>query len=96
MSQYWVYIITNVGNTVLYTGVTNDLSRRILEHRNKKGSEFTNRYNVAKLVYYGSFDKALDAIAAEKKIKAGSRGKKIRLIESVNPQWKDLYEQALG
>ena len=96
MSQYWVYIITNIGNTVLYTGITNDLRRRILEHRNKTGSDFANRYNVTKLVYYESFDNVWDAIAAEKKIKAGSRGKKIQLIEIVNPKWKDLYEHALG
>ena len=84
-----MYIITNIGNTVLYTGVTNDLRRRILEHRNKTGSEFTNRYNVTKLVYYESFDKVWDAVAAEKRIKAGSRDKKIQLIESVNPQRED-------
>ena len=88
--------MTNVGNTVLYTGVTNNLHKRISEHRNKKGSEFTRKYNIRKLVYYEGFNHIQDAIAAEKRIKAGSRAKKIQLIESVNPQWKDLYEQALG
>jgi len=96
MNQYWVYIITNIGNTVLYTGVTNNLHKRIAEHRNKKGSKFTSKYNVTKLVYYDGFNRIQDVIAAEKKIKAGSRAKKNQLIESANPQWKDLYEQALG
>jgi len=95
MGQYWVYIITNVGHTVLYTGVTNDLHKRIMEHKEKRGSKFTSKYNVTKLVYYQSYNRVQDAIAAEKKIKAGSRAKKIQLIESVNPQWEDLYEHAL-
>ncbi len=96
MNQYWAYIITNIGNTVLYTGVTTNLHKRIEEHRNKKGSKFTNKYNITKLVYYEGFNRIQDAIAAEKKIKVGSRAKKIELIESVNPQWEDLYEQAFG
>ena len=96
MNQYWVYIITNIGNTVLYAGVTNNLRRRIAEHRNKTGSGFTNKYNVTKLVYYENFNRVQDAIAAEKKIKAGSRARKIQLIESANPQWNDLYEQRLS
>ena len=81
---------------MLYTGVTNDLTRRVSEHRNKTGSKFTSRYKITKLVYYEDFARILDAIAAEKKIKAGSRAGKIKLIESMNPKWKDLYEQALG
>ena len=96
MNQYWVYIISNPTHSVLYTGVTNNLSRRIAEHRNKTGSAFTRRYNVMKLVYYDSFPRILDAIAAEKKIKAGSRLKKIKLIEQINPEWIDLYEQSQG
>jgi putative endonuclease len=83
----------NTTNTVLYTGVTNDLCKRVAEHRNKKGSKFTSKYNIRKLVYYECFADIWDAIAAEKKIKAGSRAKKIKLIEGVNPQWEDLYEQ---
>jgi len=83
-------------NTVLYTSVTNNLRKRVAEHRNKIGSKFTSKYNITKLVYYESFARIWDAIAAEKKIKAGSRAKKIKLIESLNPQWEDLYEQALG
>ena len=93
MSQYWVYIMTNVGNTVLYTGVTNDLRRGVAEHKNKIGSKFTSRYNVTKLVFYEAFNRIQDAIAAEKTIKAGSRAKKVRLIESTNPNWQDLYHK---
>ena len=91
MKQYWVYMMTNPKNTVIYTGVTNDLTRRIQEHKEKKGSSFTSRYNITKLVYYENFGRIRDAIAAEKRIKAGSRAKKIKLIESVNPGWKDLH-----
>ena len=96
MNMYWVYIMTNVGNAVLYTGVTNDLRRRVAEHKNRRGSKFTSRYNVTELVFYEAFGRIQDAIAAEKKIKAGSRAKKVKLIESANPQWHDLYEQAFG
>jgi putative endonuclease len=88
--------MTNLANTVLYTGVTNDLNRRIAEHRDRTGSKFTTRYKVTKLVYYEGFAGILDAIAAEKKIKAGTRAKKIKLIERMNPEWKDLYEQSLS
>ncbi|MHC4143543.1 MAG: GIY-YIG nuclease family protein [Planctomycetota bacterium] len=86
MNTYWVYIMTNVGNTALYTGVTNDLCRRVAEHKNKQGSKFTSKYNVTKLVFYEAFGRIQDAIAAEKTIKAGSRAKKVKLIESANPQ----------
>ena len=85
-------MMTNPSNTVIYTGVTNDLKRRVWEHKNKKGSGFTSRYNITKLVYYEGFPRITDAIAAEKKIKAGSRAKKIKLIEDMNPSWKDLYD----
>ena len=94
--EYCVYIMTNIGNSVLYTGVTNDLRRRVAEHRNKQGSAFTSRYNATKLIYYDTFTRIQEAIAAEKRIKAGSRAKKVQLIESVNPQWQDLYEQSFG
>jgi putative endonuclease len=91
MKQYWVYMMTNRNKTVIYTGLTNDLKRRIQEHKDQKGSSFTKRYNINMLVYCESFGRIYDAIAAEKKIKAGSRAKKIELIESLNPYWKDLY-----
>ena len=85
-------MMTNRNKTVIYTGVTNDLKRRVQEHKDKKGSSFTRKYNITNLVYYESFNRIYDAIAAEKKIKSGSRAKKIALIESTNPGWKDLYD----
>ena len=84
-------MMTNRNKTVIYTGMTNDLRRRVQAHKDGKGSSFTKRYNITKLVYFESFSRIYDAIAAEKKIKAGSRAKKIALIESINPYWKDLY-----
>ncbi|MBC8469622.1 MAG: GIY-YIG nuclease family protein [Planctomycetes bacterium] len=90
MKQYWIYMMTNRSKTVIYTGVTNDLRRRVRQHKDKKGCEFTKRYNINTLVYYESFSRIYDAIAAEKKIKSGSRAKKTALIESINPNWKDL------
>lgn len=83
--------MTNKSNRVLYTGVTNDLKRRVYEHRNKLVKGFTQKYNVVKLVYYEMVENGYSAISREKQIKAGSREKKIRLIESMNPQWKDLF-----
>lgn len=89
--MYYVYILTNSTNKVLYTGVTNDLERRIEEHRNKmKPNSFTSKYNVHKLVFYEQTTDVKSAIAREKQIKGGSRAKKIALIEEVNPTWKDL------
>ncbi len=89
--QYFIYIMTNPTNTVLYTGMTNDLVRRVWEHKEKQKQGFTQKYNVVKLVYYEIYGSASDAIAREKQIKAGSRKKKIELIKSVNPEWKDLF-----
>jgi putative endonuclease len=91
--SYWVYIMTNTNNRVLYTGVTNDLMRRAAEHKAGLGSVFTSRYRVHKLVFYEEFRRITDALAAEKRIKAGSRAKKIRLIEARNPGWKDLLAE---
>ena len=90
--QYCVYIMTNSRRTVLCTGVTNDLSRRVEEHKNNKGTTFTKKYNVNKPVYYECGDDINIAIAREKQIKAGSRKKKIDLINDSNPEWKDLAE----
>ena len=92
--EYFVYIMTNKYNTVLYTGVTNDLMRRAWEHKEGSGSNFTSRYRITKLVYYESFENINLAIAREKQIKGGSSKKKIDLIVSLNPEWKDLYEEA--
>ena len=83
-------MMTNRNKTVIYTGITNDLNRKVQEHKNKEGTSFTKRYNLTKLVFYESFERIYDAIAAEKKIKSGSRAKKIKLIQSMNPYWKDL------
>ncbi len=88
---YFVYILTNPGNTVLYTGITNDLKRRVYEHRNKVVPGFTAKYNVKKLVYYEVYDDPQYAIAREKQIKSGSRKKKLDLISSFNPGWRDLW-----
>jgi putative endonuclease len=89
--QYYVYIITNKNNRVLYTGITNDLKRRVYEHKEKLVGGFTKRYNVSKLVYYEVFEDPENAILREKQIKAGSRQKKINLIETINKEWRDLY-----
>ena len=89
---YCVYILTNKHHIVLYTGVTNDLKARVWTHKEKVAKGFTNKYNIDKLVYYEATDEILSAISREKQIKAGSRKKKIELIESLNPQWADLYD----
>ncbi len=89
--NYFVYIMTNQNNYVLYTGVTNDLKRRVYEHRNGVTDSFTKRYRVFKLVYYEIFTSNSMAIAREKQIKAGSRIKKQELVKAFNPQWRDLF-----
>jgi putative endonuclease len=87
----YVYILTNKNNTVLYSGVTNNLKRRIEEHLDKRNPKsFSARYNISKPVYYESFFLIGDAIAREKQIKAGSRAKKEELIYKKNPEWIDL------
>ncbi|MDR3180746.1 MAG: GIY-YIG nuclease family protein [Prevotellaceae bacterium] len=89
----YVYIMTNFTHTVLYTGVTARIAGRVCEHRMKLNPEsFTARYNVSKLVYYRKFAKIENAIAEEKRIKAGSRLKKIELVNSINPEWNDLFK----
>ena len=86
---YWVYILTNISGT-LYTGVTNDLTRRLHQHRTGRGSRFASKYHITKLVYCEETGNVRDAIAREKEIKAWRREKKVRLINSVNPKWEDL------
>jgi len=93
--EYYVYIMTNAHNIVLYTGVTNDLARRVYEHKNGLGSTFANKYNVHKLVFYEQGNDIHTTIAREKQIKGGSRKKKIDLINKMNPEWKDLYEEII-
>ena len=91
--QYYVYILTKKRHTVLYTGVTNDLVRRVFEHREKVVPGFTKKYNVYKLVYYEMTESIESAILREKQIKGGSRQKKLDLINEMNPLWRDLYEE---
>jgi len=91
MHQYFVYILTNKYKTVLYTGVTNDLIKRLFEHKNKLIKDsFTAKYNADILVYFENMEDAYSAISREKQIKAGSRAKKVELINTMNPEWKDL------
>ena len=87
--QYYVYMTTNCSRTI-YTGVTNDLPRRVYEHKNKLTQGFTKKYNVDILVYYEVTNDVSTAIAREKQIKGWVRSRKVELIESVNPDWKDL------
>ena len=91
-----VYILTNKYHTVLYTGVTSDLYNRILEHKYRDNPGFTSKYNVHKLVYFEAFEDINQAIAREKQIKGGSRQKKLDLINSMNPDWTDLWEEEFG
>jgi len=91
--QYFVYIMTNKHNNVLYTGITNDLKRRVYEHKEKLVGGFTKKYNITKLIYYEVFDDPENAILREKQIKAGSRQKKIDLVNSINRKWLNLYEE---
>lgn len=90
--MYYVYILTNWSNKVLYVGITNNLERRLYEHQNKLIKGFTEKYNINKLVYFDSTTDIISAIEREKQIKGWTRCKKIDLIKSINPQWKDLSE----
>jgi putative endonuclease len=87
---YYVYIVTNRRNGTFYTGVTNSLHRRVWQHRNKSIPGFTAKYGLTRLVFFEQFARPGDAIAREKQIKAGSRARKIALIEAQNPNWVDL------
>ncbi len=89
MRNYYVYILSNYSGT-LYVGVTNDLERRVAQHRAKLHAGFTKQYNIASLVYYEHTDQVTEAIQREKEIKAWRRSKKLALIRSMNPEWKDL------
>jgi putative endonuclease len=89
--QHYVYLLTNYTNSVIYTGCTNDLLRRVEQHRNKAADSFTKRYNVFKLVYYESADSLEGAFMREQAIKGGSRRRKEALISEKNPTWRDLF-----
>jgi putative endonuclease len=93
---YYIYILTNTYNRVLYIGVTSNLKRRIYEHKKQYKEGFTKRYNIDKLVYYEMFEHPLDAIKREKSLKNLLRKKKEGLINKMNPTWKDLYEEILS
>ena len=86
----YIYILFNKRNGTLYTGVTSNLKKRIYEHKNKVYDSFTSKYDVNKLGYYEEYNDIKQAIEREKQIKAGSRKKKMSLIESINPSWEDL------
>ena len=88
-----IYIMTNKRDGVLYAGVTNDLKRRAFEHREDLVPGFSRRYNLHKLVYFETTSDAYSAITREKQIKAGSRAKKIALVNAANPEWRDLYDE---
>ena len=91
-NTFYVYIMSNQYNNVLYIGVTNNLLRRVYEHKTGMIDGFTKKYNVHKLVYYESVHDVKDAIAREKQLKHWVRAKKVALIEQMNPEWKDLSE----
>jgi putative endonuclease len=92
--DYYVYILTNKNNTVLYTGMTGNIERRMCDHKTKYSKKsFTASYNVNKLVYFEVYDSPIEAIQRELQLKAGSRKKKIQLIESTNPNWEDLSDE---
>ena len=88
--MYYVYILTNKSNEVLYIGVTNNLPRRLFEHKNEQIEGFTKKYHIHKLVFFEEFSDINDAIACEKQLKRWTRAKKNALIESKNPDWRDL------
>ena len=90
--MYYVYILSNKYNTVIYTGITNNLERRLYEHKNKINQSFTSKYNIDKLVHFEYTTDVKSAIQREKQIKGMSRRKKNRLIDSINPKWNDLSE----
>lgn len=93
--QFYVYILANHTNGVLYIGVTRDLMKRVWEHKNNVVPGFTSKYNVHKLVYFEIFQTSYDAITREKQLKGGSRKKKEVLINTVNPKWEDLYKEII-
>lgn len=92
MHDYYVYILSNKSNNVLYIGVTNNLKRRVFEHKQHTITGFTDKYNVEKLVYFEQTHDVYSAISREKQLKKWRREKKLNLIQMHNPDWRDLYE----
>ena len=95
MTTHFVYLLTNKNNAVLYTGCTNDLERRVYEHKHKLLKGFTNKYNCVKLVYFEEFNDGDEAFHREKQLKRYRRAWKENMINSINPEWLDLYEDFL-
>ncbi len=93
--SYWVYILSSQRNGTLYVGITNNLIKRVWEHKNKKVDGFTKKYEIHHLVYYEFHENPESAIKREKQIKKWNRQWKIRIIEEKNPEWRDLYEDIL-
>lgn len=93
MKYYYVYILSNKTNTVLYTGVTRDLKSRIYQHREKLTESFTKKFNVNRLVYHEQTENVESAIRREKQIKSWNRLRKVKIISEFNPKWEDLYEK---
>ena len=91
--RYWVYIMTSSSLSVMYIGVTNDLGRRVAEHRAGIGSEFAKRYKVTRLVYAEEYEQIEEAIAREKQLKGWKRIRKNELVRAANPGWKDLIQE---
>lgn len=96
MKSYYVYILASKKNGILYTGITNDIARRVWEHKEGQVNGFTKKYRVKILVYYEEFESINDALYREKCIKRWKREWKIKLIETVNKKWKDLYEDLIS
>jgi putative endonuclease len=94
--SFYIYLMSNPDRTVLYTGVTRNLVKRVWQHKQKLADGFTKKYNVTDLVYYEIFDTPLEAIEREKQIKSWSRKGKNQLVETKNPSWKDLYEDIVS
>ncbi len=94
-NSYYVYILTNQNNTTLYIGVTNDLIRRVYEHKNHLVKGFTDKYNISKLIYFEDTNDVYSAISREKQLKKWTRKKKEFLINKINPQWIDLYDSII-
>ena len=95
MKEYYVYILTNKYNAVLYIGVTSDLIKRIWEHKNKIMKGFSSKYKIDKLVYFEQYNDIKQAIQREKRLKEWQRQWKVVLINSINPEWKDLYDEII-
>lgn len=95
MKTYYVYMMASKRNGTLYTGVTSNLVKRVYQHRNNAIEGFAKRYGVRMLVWYDTSEEVTSAIEKEKQIKAGNRKKKLQLIETVNPDWRDLYEDII-